>query len=81
LHSSRLAVSSGDYRIKNGNADGENDFLPVKELLRYERPLPEDHPAPTTDPNLAGKVLEGLFVHVTSMAGRRSRKQASYPPL
>ncbi|EBX6493903.1 DUF4765 domain-containing protein [Salmonella enterica subsp. enterica serovar Abony] len=81
LLSSRLAVTSGDYRIKNGNSDGENDFLPVKELQRYERALPEDHPAPTTEPNLAGKVLDGLFEHVTSMAGGRYRKQASYPPL
>ncbi|PWD15884.1 DUF4765 domain-containing protein [Salmonella enterica subsp. enterica serovar Rubislaw] len=79
--SSRLAVTSGDYRIKNGNLEGENDFLPVKELQRYERALPEDHPAPTTEPNLAGKVLDGLFEHVTSMAGGRYRKQASYPPL
>ncbi|MDJ6373972.1 DUF4765 family protein [Salmonella enterica] len=78
---SRLAVTSGDYRIKNGNSEGENDFLPVKELQRYERALPEDHPAPTTEPNLAGKVLDGLFEHVTSMAGGRYRKQASYPPL
>ncbi|EOA4002670.1 DUF4765 family protein [Salmonella enterica subsp. enterica] len=81
LLSSRLAVTSGDYRIKNGNSEGENDFLPVKELQRYERALPEDHPAPTTEPNLAGKVLDGLFEHVTSMAGGRYRKQASYPPL
>ncbi|EAX5599976.1 DUF4765 family protein [Salmonella enterica] len=81
LLSSRLAVTSGDYRIKNGNLEGENDFLPVKELQRYERALPEDHPAPTTEPNLAGKVLDGLFEHVTSMAGGRYRKQASYPPL
>ncbi|EHG2692757.1 DUF4765 family protein [Salmonella enterica] len=81
LLSSRLAVTSGDYRIKNGNSEGENDFLPVKELQRYERALPEDHPAPTTEPNLAGKVLNGLFEHVTSMAGGRYRKQASYPPL
>ncbi|ECC6116671.1 DUF4765 family protein [Salmonella enterica] len=81
LLSSRLAVTSGDYRIKNGNSEGENDFLPVKELQRYERALPEDHPAPTTEPNLAGKVLDGLFEHVTSMAGGRYRKKASYPPL
>ncbi|HAK7526273.1 TPA: DUF4765 family protein [Salmonella enterica] len=81
LLSSRLAVTSGDYRIKNGNSEGENNFLPVKELQRYERALPEDHPAPTTEPNLAGKVLDGLFEHVTSMAGGRYRKQASYPPL
>ncbi|EFR9771283.1 DUF4765 family protein [Salmonella enterica subsp. enterica serovar Poona] len=81
LLSSRLAVTSGDYRIKNGNSEGENDFSPVKELQRYERALPEDHPAPTTEPNLAGKVLDGLFEHVTSMAGGRYRKQASYPPL
>ncbi|EAA5452994.1 DUF4765 domain-containing protein [Salmonella enterica subsp. enterica] len=81
LLSSRLAVTSGDYRIKNGNSEGENDFLPVKELQRYERALPEDHPAPTTEPNLASKVLDGLFEHVTSMAGGRYRKQASYPPL
>ncbi|ECY4195615.1 DUF4765 family protein [Salmonella enterica subsp. enterica serovar Ball] len=81
LLSSRLAVTSGDYRIKNGNSDGENDFLPVKELQKYERALPEDHPAPTTEPNLAGKVLDGLFEHVTSMAGGCYRKQASYPPL
>ncbi|EDA8502846.1 DUF4765 family protein, partial [Salmonella enterica subsp. enterica serovar Poona] len=81
LLSSRLAVTSGDYRIKNGNSEGENDFLPVKELQRYERALPEDHPAPTTEPNLAGKVLDGLFEHVTSVAGGRYRKQASYPPL
>ncbi|END3260930.1 DUF4765 family protein [Salmonella enterica] len=81
LLSSRLAVTSGDYRIKNGNSEGENDFLPVKELQRYERALPEDHSAPTTEPNLAGKVLDGLFEHVTSMAGGRYRKQASYPPL
>ncbi|EEG7508144.1 DUF4765 family protein [Salmonella enterica] len=81
LLSSRLAVTSGDYRIKNGNSEGENDFLPVKELQRYERALPEDHPAPTMEPNLAGKVLDGLFEHVTSMAGGRYRKQASYPPL
>lgn len=81
LLSSRLAVTSGDYRIKNGNSEGENDFLPVKELQRYERALPEDHPAPTTEPNLAGKVLDGLFEHVTSMAGGCYRKQASYPPL
>ncbi|EHT8433863.1 DUF4765 family protein [Salmonella enterica] len=81
LLSSRLAVTSGDYRIKNGNSEGENDFLPVKELQRYERALPEDHPAPTTEPNLTGKVLDGLFEHVTSMAGGRYRKQASYPPL
>ncbi|HII0644825.1 TPA: DUF4765 family protein [Salmonella enterica subsp. enterica serovar Yopougon] len=81
LLSSRLAVTSGDYRIKNGNSEGENDFLPVKELQRYERALPEDHLAPTTEPNLAGKVLDGLFEHVTSMAGGRYRKQASYPPL
>ncbi len=81
LLSSRLAVTSGDYRIKNGNLEGENDFLPVKELQRYERALPEDHPAPTTEPNLTGKVLDGLFEHVTSMAGGRYRKQASYPPL
>ncbi|EBO9660497.1 DUF4765 family protein [Salmonella enterica] len=81
LLSSRLAVTSGDYRIKNGNSEGENDFLLVKELQRYERALPEDHPAPTTEPNLAGKVLDGLFEHVTSMAGGRYRKQASYPPL
>ncbi|MEP62515.1 DUF4765 family protein [Salmonella enterica] len=81
LLSSRLAVTSGDYRIKNGNSEGENDFLPVKELQRYERALPEEHPAPTTEPNLAGKVLDGLFEHVTSMAGGRYRKQASYPPL
>ncbi|EBM3542173.1 DUF4765 family protein [Salmonella enterica] len=81
LLSSRLAVTSGDYRIKNGNSEGENDFLPVKELQRYERALPEDHPAPTTEPNLAGKVLDGLFEHFTSMAGGRYRKQASYPPL
>lgn len=81
LLSSRLAVTSGDYRIKNGNSEGENDFLPVKELQKYERALPEDHPAPTTEPNLAGKVLDGLFEHVTSMAGGCYRKQASYPPL
>ncbi|EDC9308896.1 DUF4765 family protein [Salmonella enterica subsp. enterica serovar Panama] len=81
LLSSRLAVTSGDYRIKNGNSEGENDFLPVKELQKYERALPEDHPAPTTEPNLAGKVLDGLFGHVTSMAGGCYRKQASYPPL
>ncbi|EBW5015005.1 DUF4765 domain-containing protein, partial [Salmonella enterica subsp. enterica serovar Kentucky] len=71
LLSSRLAVTSGDYRIKNGNSEGENNFLPVKELQRYERALPEDHPAPTTEPNLAGKVLDGLFEHFTSMAGGR----------
>ncbi|HGF3509059.1 TPA: DUF4765 family protein [Salmonella enterica subsp. enterica serovar Arechavaleta] len=81
LLSSRLAVTSGDYRIKNGNSEGENDFLPVKELQKYERALPEDHPAATTEPNLAGKVLDGLFEHVTSMAGGCYRKQASYPPL
>ncbi|EJL0894220.1 DUF4765 family protein [Salmonella enterica] len=81
LLSSRLAVTSGDYRIKNGNSEGENDFLPVKELQKYERALPEDHPAPTTEPNLAGKVLDGLFEHVTSMAEGCYRKQASYPPL
>ncbi|EBF6270416.1 DUF4765 family protein [Salmonella enterica] len=81
LLSSRLAVTSGDYRIKNGNSEGENDFLPVKELQKYERALPEDHPAPTTEPNLAGKVLDGLFEHVTSTAGGCYRKQASYPPL
>ncbi|ENF9238491.1 DUF4765 family protein [Salmonella enterica] len=81
LLSSRLAVTYGDYRIKNGNSEGENDFLPVKELQKYERALPEDHPAPTTEPNLAGKVLDGLFEHVTSMAGGCYRKQASYPPL
>lgn len=30
LLSSRLAVTSGDYRIKNGNSEGENDFYPLK---------------------------------------------------
>ncbi|HGB3095079.1 TPA: DUF4765 family protein, partial [Salmonella enterica subsp. enterica serovar Reading] len=60
---------SGDYRIKNGNSEGENDFLPVKELQRYERALPEDHPAPNTEPHPLGKVLDGLFDHYTSVAG------------
>ncbi|EAX7377899.1 DUF4765 family protein, partial [Salmonella enterica] len=69
LLSSRLAVTSGDYRIKNGNSEGENDFLPVKELQRYERALPEDHPAPNTEPHPLGKVLDGLFDHYTSVAG------------
>ncbi|HGB2785522.1 TPA: DUF4765 family protein, partial [Salmonella enterica subsp. enterica serovar Wangata] len=64
-----LAVTSGDYRIKNGNSEGENDFLPVKELQRYERALPEDHPAPNTEPHPLGKVLDGLFDHYTSVAG------------
>ncbi|MFX51612.1 DUF4765 family protein, partial [Salmonella enterica] len=69
LLSSRLAVTSGDYRIKNGNSEGENDFLPVKELQRYERALPEDHTAPNTEPHPLGKVLDGLFDHYTSVAG------------
>lgn len=69
LLSSRLAVTSGDYRIKKGNSEGESDFLPVKELQRYERALPEDHPAPNTDPHPLGKVLNGLFDHYTSVAG------------
>ncbi|EME8536327.1 DUF4765 family protein [Salmonella enterica] len=69
LLSSRLAVTSGDYRIKNGNSEGESDFLPVKELQRYERALPEDHPAPNTEPHPLGKVLNGLFDHYTSVAG------------
>ncbi|ESF30885.1 hypothetical protein SEET0821_07738, partial [Salmonella enterica subsp. enterica serovar Tennessee str. TXSC_TXSC08-21] len=30
LLSSRLAVTSGDYRIKNGNSEGEDDFYPLK---------------------------------------------------
>ncbi|EEF7073618.1 DUF4765 family protein, partial [Salmonella enterica] len=67
LLSSRLAVTSGDYRIKNGNSEGENDFLPVKELQRYERALPEDHTAPNTEPHPLGKVLDGLYY--TSVAG------------
>ncbi|EKL1598470.1 DUF4765 family protein, partial [Salmonella enterica] len=69
LLSSRLAVTSGDYRIKNGNSEGENDFLPVKELQRYERALPEDHTAPNTEPHPLGKVLDGIFDHLTSVAG------------
>lgn len=69
LLSSRLAVTSGDYRIKKGNSEGESDFLPVKELQRYERALPEDHPAPNTEPHPLGKVLNGLFDHYTSVAG------------
>lgn len=69
LLSSRLAVTSGDYRIKNGNSEGESDFLPVKELQRYERALPEDHPAPNIEPHPLGKVLDGIFEHFTSVAG------------
>lgn len=69
LLSSRLAVTSGDYRIKNGNSEGESDFLPVKELQRYARALPEDHPAPNMEPHPLGKVLDGLFDHYTSVAG------------
>ncbi|EAA7092148.1 DUF4765 domain-containing protein, partial [Salmonella enterica subsp. enterica] len=69
LLSSRLAVTSGDYRIRNGNSEGEGDVLPVKELQRYERALPEDHPAPNTKPHPLGKVLDGLFDHYTSVAG------------
>ncbi|EGD6365891.1 DUF4765 family protein [Salmonella enterica] len=69
LLSSRLAVTSGDYRIKNGNSEGESDFLPVKELQRYERALPEDHPAPNMEPHPLGKVLDGIFGHFTSVAG------------
>ncbi len=45
LLSSRLAVTSGDYRIKYGNSEGENDFLPVKNYRDMKRALPEDHPA------------------------------------
>ncbi|MJG37726.1 DUF4765 domain-containing protein [Salmonella enterica subsp. salamae] len=69
LLSSRLAVTSGDYRIKNGNSEGESDFLPVKELQRYERALPEDHPAPNIEPHPLDKVLDGIFEHFTSVAG------------
>lgn len=69
LLSSRLAVTSGDYRIKNGNSEGESDFLPVKESQRYERALPEDHPAPNIEPHPLGKVLDGMFEHFTSVAG------------
>lgn len=69
LLSSRLAVISGDYRIKNGNSEGESNFLPVKELQRYARALPEDHPAPNMEPHPLGKVLDGIFGHFTSVAG------------
>ncbi|EAB9928873.1 DUF4765 family protein, partial [Salmonella enterica subsp. enterica] len=69
LLSSRLAVTSGDYRIKKGNSEGENDFLPVKELQRSERALPEDHPAPNTEPHPLGQVLDSIFGHFTSAAG------------
>ncbi|HAK8090632.1 TPA: DUF4765 family protein [Salmonella enterica] len=69
LLSSRLAVTSGDYRIKNGNSEGENNFLPVKELQRSERALPEDHPAPNTEPHPLGQVLDSIFGHLTSAVG------------
>ncbi|EDN2134379.1 DUF4765 domain-containing protein, partial [Salmonella enterica] len=69
LLSSRLGVTTGDYGIKNSNSDGENDFLPVKELQRYARALPEDHPAPNMEPHPLGKVLDGIFGHFKSVAG------------
>lgn len=69
LLSSRLGVTTGDYRIENSNSEGENDFLPVKELQRYARALPEDHPAPNMEPHPLGKVLDGMFGHFTSVAG------------
>ncbi|EEJ7903755.1 DUF4765 family protein [Salmonella enterica] len=69
LLSSRLGVTTGDYRIENSNSEGEKDFLPVKELQRYARALPEDHPAPNVEPHPLGKVLGGLFDHYTSVAG------------
>lgn len=69
LLSSRLAVTTGDYGIENGNSEGESNFLPVKELQRYARALPEDHPAPNMEPHPLGKVLDGIFGHFTSVAG------------
>ncbi|EBK2698442.1 DUF4765 family protein [Salmonella enterica subsp. enterica serovar Paratyphi B] len=69
LLSSRLAVTTGDYGIENGNSEGESNFLPVKELQRYARALPEDHPAPNMEPHPLGKVLDGIFEHFTSVAG------------
>lgn len=69
LLSSRLGVTTGDYGIENSNSEGENDFLPVKELQRYARALPEDHPAPNMEPHPLGKVLDGIFGHFTSVAG------------
>ncbi|EJB1425740.1 DUF4765 family protein, partial [Salmonella enterica] len=69
LLSSRLGVTTGDYGIENSNSDGENDFLPDKELQRYARALPEDHPAPNMEPHPLGKVLDGIFGHFKSVAG------------
>ncbi|EJF5606865.1 DUF4765 family protein [Salmonella enterica] len=69
LLSSRLGVTTGDYGIENSNSDGENDFLPAKELQRYARALPEDHPAPNMEPHPLGKVLDGIFGHFKSVAG------------
>ncbi|MBA3111834.1 DUF4765 family protein [Salmonella enterica] len=69
LLSSRLGVRTDDYRIENSNSEGENDFLPAKELQRYARALPEDHPAPNMEPHPLGKVLDGIFGHFSSVAG------------
>ncbi|EOH0856325.1 DUF4765 family protein [Salmonella enterica subsp. enterica serovar 50:k:e,n,x,z15] len=69
LLSSRLGVRTDDYRIENSNSEGENDFLPAKELQRYARALPEDHPAPNMEPHPLGKALDGIFGHFSSVAG------------
>lgn len=70
----RLVVIFGDYRIKNGNLEGENDFLFVKELQRYERVFLEDYFVLIMEFNLVGKVLDGLFEYVIFMVGGCYRK-------